>query len=132
MFTQSSHSRCLLEGTQTTSNKRKTHNSLGQIIGPLKASCLPTAIGIVHRQSYRTDSSITSRGKTELTRQLELQPFKAQTHLPHRRASLHTSPHPHYHSLTTWQVLSYLHQLFHPNSQACHFVKARLPEDLHF
>ena len=71
----------------------------------------------------------------KLTKQLILQLLRTQTRLTHPKTFLHYNPHP-LSSPDTYQTLSYLHLLFHPNSQALsYFVKTHLqptPEDLRF
>lgn len=67
----------------------------GQTMAVLKASHLPQLQGlnIVSPTWLTIPSSL--RKITELMRQLDLQPSKAQPQLTHSRESLHFNPHPH-------------------------------------
>lgn len=118
-------------GLLTTKGSSITNSNF--IINLLKASHLPTAIGIIHCRSHQSDSSIISRGnnradraaKTAALRSPDL-PQSPQGVLTVQPTSSQTPPN-------TQQILSYLHQLFHPNDKALlHFIKSHLqltPED---
>ncbi|XP_027247589.1 protein NYNRIN-like [Cricetulus griseus] len=102
----------------------------------LRASHLPKAIGIIHCRSHQTDSSVISRGNNRADRAARAAALRGPD-LPHPPQGVHTlqptssQPPP-----NMRQILSYLHQLFHPNSKALSlFVKAHLKptsEDLNF
>lgn len=101
----------------------------------LKASHLPTAIGIVHCRSHQMDDSIVSKGNNranEAARAVALRGLDL-SHPPQDTLTLQPTSPPS--PPDTRQTLSYLHQLFHPNSQALSSSKTHLqptPEDLHF
>ena len=102
----------------------------------LKASHLPKAIGIIHCWSHQTDSSIISKGNNQADQAARTAAFQSPN-LPQSPQGVHTvQPTFSQTPADTQQILSYLHQLFHPNSKALfHFVKAHLqpsPEDLEF
>ena len=102
----------------------------------LKASHLPTAIGIVPCRSYQTDDSIVSKGNNwanEAARAVALRGLDS-SHPPQDILALQPASPP---SLPdTCQTLSYFQQPFHPNSQVLsYFIKTHLqsiPEDLSF
>lgn len=113
-------SSCHLEGSWTTYNKRRIHNS-EQIMAALKDSYVPTAIGIVPCESHQNGNSIVSKGNkgaNEVAKVVTLRgadPSLPQQGIPPLQpTSPLSSPDP-----GIRQILSYLHQLFHPNSQLC-------------
>jgi hypothetical protein len=93
----------------------------------INASHLPTAIEIVHCRSHQTNDSIVSKrnsGADEAARALALGglelSYPPQDILTLQPTSLPSPPDTH-------QTLSYLHQLFHHNSQTLsYFVKTHL------
>jgi hypothetical protein len=106
------------------------------IMAMLKAFHLSTATGIVHCKSHQTDDSIVSMGNNradEAARAVVLRDLDL-SHPPQDILTLQPTSPPS--SPDTCQTLSYIHQLFHPNSQALSsFVKTYLqptPEDLPF
>lgn len=108
----------------------------GQIMAMLEASHLPRAIGIVHCRSHQTDSSIISRGNNRADQAARAAALQGQVS-SHPPQGIHTvQPTPSQETPDTRQILSYLHQLFHPNNLALsQFVKAHLQptsEDLQF
>ena len=93
----------------------------------LKASHLPTAIGIIHYRSHQMDDSIVSKGNNQADEAARAVVFRDLdlSHSPQDILILHPTLLPS--SCDTHQTLSYLHQLFHPNSQALsYFVKTQL------
>ena len=98
-----------------------------QITAMRKTSHLPTAIVIVHCRSHQTDDSIVSKGNN----------WADKAAWPGALRSLNSS-HPTHDILTlqtasplslpdTGQSLSYLHQLFHPNSQLLFYIFKKPP-----
>jgi hypothetical protein len=93
----------------------------------LKASHLPTVIGIVYCRSHQMDDSIVSKGNNradEAARAAALRGLDL-SYPPQDILRLQPTfpPSP----PDTCQTLPYFHQLFHPNSQALSsFVKTHL------
>lgn len=90
---------CHLEGSWTTYNKRRNHNS-EQIMALLKDSYVLTAIGIIPCESHQNDNSIVSKGNKGANEVAKVVTLRGQTHLSHSRASLHYNPHPRCHPPT--------------------------------
>ncbi|XP_076403062.1 uncharacterized protein LOC143267687 [Peromyscus maniculatus bairdii] len=107
--------------------KGESISNSGQIMAMLEASHLPRAIGIVHCRSHQTDSSIISRGNNWADQAARTVALQGQVS-PHPPQGIHTlQPTPSQETPDTRQILSYLHQLFHPNNLALsQFVKAHL------
>lgn len=102
-------------GTWTTANKGGINNKLRSNHGHFKD--LSSTHGHRNCPLPRTNSSITYLRKIiQLMRPLDPQTLEAQIHLTHHRT---ISPYnPHFHLFPdTHQILSYIHQLFHPNSK---------------
>ena len=101
----------------------------------LKASHLPTAIGIVHCRSHQTGDSIVSKRNNRLDEAARAAALSSLD-LSHPPQDIHTQLESSLSLPNTHQSQSYLHQLFHPNSQALSsFIKTYLqptPEDLSF
>jgi hypothetical protein len=102
----------------------------------LKASHLPIAIGTVHCRYHQMDDSIVSKrnhSADKAARAVTLRGLDL-SHPPQNILTLQPTFVPS--CPDTHQILSYLHQLFHPNSQTLSsFVKTHLkptPEDLCF
>ena len=84
------------------------------IMDLLKASHLPKAIGIIHCRSHQSDSSIVSKGNNRADRAAKTAALRS-TGLPQSPQGVLTAQPPDSQtSPNTQQILSYLHQLFHP------------------
>lgn len=102
-----------LEGAWTTANKGRIKSQLISNHGHVKDLSSPPWPW----KLSRTDSSIISLRKIiQPMRQLQPQTLEAQIHLTHDRTISPYNSHLHL-SQDTQQILSYIHQLFHPNSK---------------
>ncbi|XP_057631307.1 uncharacterized protein LOC130877762 [Chionomys nivalis] len=106
------------------------------IIDLLKASHLPKAIGIIHCRSHQSDSSIVSKGNNRADRAAKTAALQSPGLPQLPQGVLTAQPMASQTPPDTKQILSYLHQLFHPNKRALlNFIKIYIkptPEDIRF
>jgi ribonuclease HI len=110
-----SHATIWKELTLLTTKGGSVTNA-NHIIAMLKASYPPTAVGIVHCISHQKDDSIVSNRNNQAYEAARVAALRGldSSHLPQDILTLQPTSLP---SLPdTCQFLSYLHQLFHPNS----------------
>ena len=98
----------------------------------LKASHLPTAIGIVYCQSHQTNNFIISKGNNQSDEAARAAAIGYhRTFLPiHHRTFSHYNPHAHCHHLTLMKFCPIYTSSFIPIAKTSHVVKTQLQPTL--